>query len=708
MNMVKTYTLEGLGCANCAAKIENSVKALEGVSSASLNFVTTTLQVEVGESLTGSITQLVEGIVYRHEPDVNVMEYGGQERGHGEAHGHTHEEGGRSEIVKLIIGVIVFGIGIILSRFSNVNQYISLTIFVVSYLILGGEIVLRALKNIMRGQIFDENFLMSVATIGAFIIGNYPEAVAVMLFYQIGEYFQGMAVRRSKKSITDLMDIRPDFANLKKNGEIIKVDPYTVNIGDIIVVKPGEKIPLDGVVVEGESMLDTMALTGESVPRKVAVSDTALSGCINQNGVLTIEVTKAFGESTVAKIIDLVENAGSKKAPTENFITTFSRYYTPVVVGLAALISIVPPLFMGGAWADWVNRGLIFLVISCPCALVISIPLSFFGGIGGASKKGILVKGSNYLEALNSLDIVVFDKTGTLTKGVFKVTGVEPANGFTEGGLLKLAANAEAFSNHPIALSIMKAYGREIDKSGLSEYNEISGHGVSVTSDGKAILAGNHKLMNLMDISYTEYQGGGTKVYIAVDNVFAGRIIISDEIKPDSRNAIAALKAKGVRKTVMLTGDSPQIAEAIAGELKLDEVYGGLLPDQKVEKVETLNGQKRSKGKLAFVGDGINDAPVLARADVGIAMGALGSDAAIEAADVVLMTDEPSKLADAIDVARFTKRIVWQNIIFALGVKGIFLLLGAFGIATMWEAVFADVGVALLAVFNAMRVMRMK
>ncbi len=433
-----------------------------------------------------------------------------------------------------------------------------------------------------------------------------------------------------------------------------------------------------------------------------------LSGCINQNGVLTIKVTKSFGQSTVAKIIDLVENASSSKAPTENFMTTFSRYYTPVVVALAVLIAVIPPLFLNGLWAEWINRGLIFLVISCPCALVVSIPLGFFGGIGGASKRGVLVKGSNYLEALGNLDVVVFDKTGTLTKGVFKVTKLLPANGFTNEQLLEAAANAEVFSNHPIALSIMTEYGRTVDKEKLSDYNEISGHGISVSAGGKVILAGNHRLMNLKGVSFDESEDIGTKVYVAVDNVYAGCVVISDEVKEDSQNAIAALKERGVQKTAMLTGDNPQIAEAIAKELKLDEFYGGLLPENKVEKVEMLDGQKRKKSKLAFVGDGINDAPVLARADVGIAMGGLGSDAAIEAADVVLMTDEPSKLADAIDIARFTKRIVWQNIILALGVKGIFLILGAMGVASMWEAVFADVGVTLLAVLNAMRVIRKK
>jgi len=614
----------------------------------------------------------------------------------------------KREKIKLITGAAVFVAGLIIDNIFELHPYIIWAVFIAAYLLLGGGVVLMALKNLIRGQIFDENFLMSVATIGAFIIGEYPEAVGVMLFYQVGEMFQEAAVRKSKKSIASLMDIRPDFANVIKDGELLKVAPDSVSIGSLIVVKPGEKIPLDGEVTEGEALLDTAALTGESVPRKAKTGDAVLSGCINQNGVLTIKVTKTFGQSTVAKIIDLVENASNKKAPTENFITSFSRYYTPVVVGLAALIAVIPPLLNFGLWADWVNRGLIFLVISCPCALVISIPLGFFGGIGGASRKGVLVKGGNYLEALNSLDIVVFDKTGTLTKGVFKVTKIKSANGQTNEQVLEYAAKAESFSNHPIALSVIKAYGREIEKTGLSDYSEIAGHGISVKAEGKMILAGNSKLMSANGVSFEEAQDIGTKVYVAVDNIFAGCIVISDEIKDDSKSAVAALKKQGVRKTVMLTGDDPRIAQAIAAELGLDECYGGLLPDEKVEKMETLLKQKRAKGKLAFVGDGINDAPVLARADIGIAMGGLGSDAAIEAADVVLMTDEPSKLIDAVAVARFTKRVVRQNIVFALAIKGVFLALGAFGVASMWEAVFADVGVALLAILNSTRVIRAK
>lgn len=703
--MRREYLLQGLECANCAAKIERSVQSLDGVAAATVNFMTGTLRVEVAAGRQEDITKAIEVVVHKHEPEVVVLnkEKRGPAGGTGPA-----GEGGKAKIVQMAAGAVIFAAGLSLGRFANINGAVQLAVFVAAYLVLGGEVLLRALRNIGRGQVFDENFLMSVATVGAFLIGEYPEAVGVMLFYQVGEYFQDLAVRRSKKSISGLMDIRPDFANLKKNGEIVRVAPGTVGVGDVIIVKPGEKIPLDGVVTDGESMLDTRALTGEPVPRRAAVSDTVLSGCVNQNGVLTIEVTKTFGESTVAKIIDLVENAGNRKAPTENFITAFSRYYTPVVVGLAALIALIPPLITGGGWVDWVNRGLIFLVISCPCALVISIPLSFFGGIGAASRKGILVKGGNYLEALNNLDIVVFDKTGTLTKGVFEVTGIRPAGGFTADELLESAAKAEAFSNHPIAMSIRRAYAGDVDQNGLSDYNEISGRGVGVQADGRAILAGSHKLMELMDIPFSESPESGTKVYVAVDGVFAGCIVISDEIKPDSPGAISALRARGVRKTVMLTGDNPRVAEEIAAELKLDEAYGGLLPGQKVEKVEQLDGQKRRRGKLVFVGDGINDAPVLARADIGVAMGGLGSDAAIEAADVVLMTDEPSKLAEAMDVAKATKRVVWQNIAFALGIKGIFLLLGALGAATMWEAVFADVGVALLAILNAARIMKRK
>jgi len=617
---------------------------------------------------------------------------------HGCGCGHDHHHDGtqsKAEAVQIIMGMIIYGGGFILSQF-----------FFLSYIILGAKVLLRAFKNIIRGQVFDENFLMAIATLGALVINKPAEAAAVMLFYRVGEYFQSLALSNSKKSIAKLMDIRPDYANMEIHGELTKVDPNKVAIGDIIIVKPGEKIPLDGIVEEGYASLDTKALTGESLPREIGPGDEVLSGCINQNGLLKVEVTKTFGESTVAKIIDLVENAGSKKAPIEQFITKFARHYTPVVVALAMLIAFIPPLFFGGIWAEWIHRGLVFLVISCPCALVISIPLGFFGGIGGASKKGILVKGGNYLDALNNLEIVVFDKTGTLTKGVFSVKDIQAANGFTKDDLLEIAAFAEAFSNHPIGQSILKAYNREIPKYDLSDYEEIGGHGISVRHKGLEILAGNHKLMELKGISYIESSETGTKVYIAKGGVFAGCITIADELKEGSKKAISALKSKGIKRAVMLSGDNAQIVSSIAGELALDEAYGELLPHQKVELVEKLFDEKSSKGKLAFVGDGINDAPVLARADIGIAMGALGSDAAIEAADIVLMTDQPEKLAEAVDIAAFTKRIVWQNIVISLGVKGVFLVLGAFGVASMWEAVFADVGVALIAILNASRVIR--
>ena len=575
-----------------------------------------------------------------------------------------------------------------------------------AYVILGWDVVWQAVKNITRGQVFDEHFLMSVSTIGAFAIGEYPEAVAVMLFYQVGEFFQSLAVKRSRKSISDLMDIRPDSATVKRNGVLQVVSPESVAVGEIIVVKPGEKIPLDGIVVDGESMLDTKALTGESVPRSIRKGDEALSGCINQSGLLTLKVTKSFGESTVSKITDLVENASARKAPTENFITTFARYYTPVVVGMAAVLAIIPPLVLGGGWSEWLRRGFVFLIVSCPCALVISIPLTFFGGIGAASKRGVLVKGSNYLEALNKVSVVVFDKTGTLTKGVFEVANIIPAAGYQKEQVLEYAAQAESYSNHPIAKSILATYGKPIDQKQFSGFEEISGHGISVMVQGKKVLAGNSKLMESEKIAYAACDAAGTKFYVAADGSYVGCILIADEVKPDSKCAIAELKKIGVEKTVMLTGDDERIGKSVADELGLDAYYAQLLPDQKVEKLEMLDKQKRQGSKLAFVGDGINDAPVLARADVGIAMGGLGSDAAIEAADVVLMTDEPSKLVEAIDVAKATKRIVMQNIVIALGIKSVFLVLGALGMAGMWEAVFGDVGVTIIAVLNAMRILK--
>ncbi|HZK57139.1 MAG TPA: heavy metal translocating P-type ATPase, partial [Clostridia bacterium] len=579
--------------------------------------------------------------------------------------------------------------------------------YLASYLIIRGEVLQRAGKNILRGRIFDENFLMVIATIGAFAIGEFPEGVAVMLFYQIGESLQDMAVSRSRKSIAQLMDIRPDYANLKIGENEKRVSPIDVSVGDHIIAKPGEKIPLDGIVLEGNSMINTSALTGESVPRGVETGDTVLGGFINMDGLLTIEVTKRFEESTVSKILKLVEDSGSKKALTENFITKFARYYTPVVVFVAIALAAIPPLIIRDAvFSDWAYRALIFLVISCPCALVISIPLGFFGGIGGASRHGILVKGGNYLEALNNVHIVVFDKTGTLTKGVFKVTEINACIDISKDELLEYAAYAESYSNHPIATSILAAYGKEINKKNIENYEEISGHGVKTEVKGKKILAGNKKLMDREGIVYKPVKTIGTAIYIAVEGIFTGSIIISDELREDSKDTISMLKAIGINKTVMLTGDNEGIGKKVASELGIDEVYSELLPDEKVKKIELLNKQKLSKGKLVFVGDGINDAPVLAGADIGVAMGGLGSDAAIEAADVVLMTDEPMKLISAIKIAGRTNRIVWQNILFAIAVKIIILVSGAGGIATMWEAVFADVGVALIAVLNSMRVMK--
>jgi len=606
---------------------------------------------------------------------------------------------------RIIIGAAVLATAILLSL--N-NEWLQIALFIISYIIVGGDVVKRAVKNIFKGQVFDENFLMSIATIGAFFIGEYPEGVAVMLFYQVGELFQSYAVGKSRKSIASLMDIRPDYANVKKGDELVKVDPDEVQIGDIIVIKAGEKIPLDGKVIEGSSMIDTSALTGESVPREVEVGSDILSGCININGVITAEVTKEFGESTVSKILDLVENASSKKSNSEQFITKFARYYTPVVVIIAVFLAIIPPLVIDGAtFSDWIYRALAFLVVSCPCALVISIPLSFFGGIGGASKKGVLVKGSNYLEALAETEIVVFDKTGTLTKGVFNVQEIHP-EGVSKEELLELTAHAESYSNHPISLSLKRAYSKEIDNRRISDVEEISGHGVIATVDGKKVMAGNIKLMKMMDIPYFKGELIGTIVHVAVNNKYIGYIVIADEVKEDSAQAIKELKAANIKQTVMLTGDNKSIGSKVAKELGLDKVYAELLPADKVEKLEELFSQKSKKGKLAFVGDGINDAPVLARADIGIAMGGLGSDAAIEAADVVIMTDEPSKIATTMKISKKTLKIAHQNIVFAIGIKIIVLILSAFGITTMWAAIFADVGVTIIAVLNAFRALNVK
>lgn len=609
-------------------------------------------------------------------------------------------------LIRILTGTVLF----ILATMLPLQGWWRLVAFLVPYLIIGGDILLRAGRNILHGQVFDENFLMSLATVGAFFVGDYPEGVFVMLFYQVGELFQSYAVDRSRRSISDLMDIRPDYANIRKGGELVQVDPEDVAVGDVIVIRAGERIPLDGQVVSGDSLVDTSALTGESVPRRMEPGREIISGCINQTGVLEVRVTKEFGESTVAKILDLVENASSKKSKSENFITKFARYYTPAVVIAAVLLAVLPPLLMPGAlWSEWIHRALIFLVISCPCALVISIPLSFFGGIGGASKQGILIKGGNYLETLAQSEIVVFDKTGTLTKGVFKVTSILPASKAMDSAtLLRLTALAESYSNHPISLSLKEAYGKELDNSAVTDAEEISGHGVKAIVEGRTVYAGNGKLMDRVGVSWQPAQTAGTVVYVAVDGEYAGHLIISDEIKEDAPAAIADLKRQGVAKTVMLTGDAKAVGEAVAKELGLDQVYTELLPADKVDRMEALLAEKSPKGTLAFVGDGMNDAPVLSRADIGIAMGGLGSDAAIEAADVVLMDDKPSKIAAAIRISRKTLRIVKQNIWFALGVKALVLVMGAVGMANMWEAVFADVGVSVLAILNASRALRTK
>ncbi|MFQ8785092.1 MAG: heavy metal translocating P-type ATPase [Clostridia bacterium] len=608
--------------------------------------------------------------------------------------------------IKIIISAILFVLALVIP-FSN--EWINNGLFIISYLVVGCEILKKAVRNIFRGKVFDENFLMAVATIGAFAIGEFPEAVAVMLFYQVGELFQSYAVDKSRKSIASLMDIRPDYANIEKDGKIEKVDPDEVKIGDIIIVKTGEKIPLDGVVVEGRSSLDTMALTGESVPRVVKTEDEVLSGCINKDGLLKIRVTKEFGESTVSKILDLVENASSKKSKSENFITKFAKYYTPTVVIIAVLLAFIPPIILKdfNTFSVWLYRALSFLVVSCPCALVISIPLSFFGGIGGASKMGILIKGSNYLEALANTETVVFDKTGTLTEGIFEVQDIY-AEGIEKDELLRIVAHAENYSNHPIAKSVKKAYNKEIDEKIIKNPQELSGKGIWAKIDEKDILVGNEKLMLEEKIDFKKCDEVGTILYVAIDKKYVGYVLIADKIKQDSPKTIRELKAMNIKETVMLTGDKKEVGEYVAKKLNMDKVYTELLPDGKVEKVEELLKQKSEKGKLVFVGDGINDAPVLTISDIGVAMGGLGSDAAIEAADIVIMTDETSKISKAINLSKKTMRIVRENIIFAIFVKIAVLVLTAFGASTMWEAVFADVGVSVIAIINALRMLNIK
>ena len=727
-----TLFIEGLDCPNCAAKIERKLNTLQKIKAATVDFLGKRVIVESEDFSQDELAKFIQTEVDKIEDGVKISTKRLHSHGHTHhhshshsrvhSHSHTHGEGDTDKIKKkLLIGGIIFVLGIFIPKTLFIPKF---AVFLVSYFIIGGDVLVSAVKNILRGQVFDENFLMAIATIGAFAIGEYPEGVAVMLFYQLGELFQGIAVNNSRKSIIALMDIRPDYANLKTDSEIKKVNPDEIKVADIIVVKPGEKVPLDGKIITGNSTFDTSALTGESLPREAKTGDIVLSGFINKTGLVEIEVTKVFSESTVSKILDLVENASSKKSKTENFITKFAKYYTPAVVITALIMAIFPPLLISGAtFIDWIYRALIFLVVSCPCALIISIPLGFFGGIGGASKHGILVKGANYLEALNDVESIVMDKTGTLTKGVFKVTEINVENNvkindfennktdLTQPLLLKYAAHIEKFSNHPIAQSIVSEYENSIaktDESIVKDFKEISGFGIKANINNHQILAGNSKLMNSENIRFDKKENLGTVVYIAFNRQYIGNILISDEIKEDSPKAIRGMKANGIKEIVMLTGDNNAIGKNIAEKLEIDKVFAELLPNEKVEKLEEIYKTKSEKGKVVFVGDGINDAPVLARADIGIAMGGVGSDAAIEAADVVIMNDEPSKIVTAMKIAKKTKSIVWQNITLAFTVKIIVLILGLFGDATMWEAVFADVGVALLAVLNATRVLKYK
>ncbi|MFZ1247435.1 MAG: heavy metal translocating P-type ATPase [Leptotrichiaceae bacterium] len=701
-----TLSVKGIDCVNCATKIENRIRSLDGVKDVSIDFINEKMELNTDKK-EDEIVKLVQNATNLVEDNVKVSSMNAQH--HNEDHHHNIDN---VENIKklLIIGGLIYLFAIILP----VNKYIKIILFVISYFIVGKDVLVSAYKNIRAGEFFDENFLMGIATIGAFLVGEYTEAVAVMLFYQVGELFQEMAVNKSRKSISDLMNIKPDFANLKVENEIKKVLPEEVNVNDLILVKPGEKVPLDGIIIEGTSTGDTAALTGESLPREFGVGDEILSGTVNNNGLLTIKVTKVFSDSTVSKILDLVQNASSKKSKTEKFITKFARYYTPIIVGVALLVATVPPFVLGnGTFYEWFYRALIFLVVSCPCALVISIPLGFFGGIGAASKNGILIKGGNYLEALDKVDTVIMDKTGTITKGTFKVVEINVKNDkISKEKLLEYVADVESFSNHPIAKSVVEEYeknGQKVIKESIKKYDEISGYGISAELDDTNILVGNNKLMELEKIEYDFIESIGTTIYVAIDREYAGNIVIADQIKEDSVNAVKALKNQGISNIVMLTGDNRNIANDIAKKVGINEVYSELLPNEKVDKVEEIFAKKENKdGKVLFVGDGINDAPVLARADIGVAMGGVGSDAAIEAADVVIMTDELSKISDTIKIAKKTKKIVWQNIIFALSVKAIVLLLGILGLSTMWEAVFADVGVALIAVLNSTRELNMK
>ena len=704
--MKKTYSLDQLDCAACAAKMEEAASQVPGVEELRINFLTKTMSLTASEDHFEQVAQNVMAACQRVEPECRVCEVKqdtAAHHDHGHAHGHDHEEGEEHHSLALIgVGAVLFVTGLLLPE--GLWRWVAL---IAAYVVAGGEVLLRAAKNILRGQVFDENFLMAVASLGAMLMGEATEAVAVMLFYQIGEWFQDRAVDKSRASIAQLMDIRPDHANhVLADGSVEVVPPQSLKAGDILLVKPGERIPLDGIILEGTSTLNTSALTGESIPRDVAEGDTVLSGCVNQTGVLRLRATGAYESSTVARILRLVEDSGERKASTERFITRFARWYTPAVCLAALLLALVPPLFVG-EWTEWIKRALTFLVISCPCALVISVPLTFFGGVGGASRRGVLIKGANYLEQLAKTDIAVFDKTGTLTRGTFEVTAIHP-NQITEEELLELAALAESYSDHPISASLRAAWNRALDKNRVTDVQEIAGRGIHALVDGRSVYAGNERLMANVHVESRPCHRQGTIVHVALDGVYMGHIVIADRVKEGSAEAIAELKALGVARTVMLTGDQSAVAQSVAKELGVDEVHAELLPGDKVEQVERLMKQKPEGAMLAFVGDGINDAPVLRRADLGIAMGGVGSDAAIEAADIVLMDDDPRKLPCAIRIARRTLRIANQNIIFALSVKAIILVMGAMGLANMWLAVFADVGVSFLAILNAMRAMRAK
>lgn len=694
--MPKKLKLEGLDCASCAYEIEEALKK-EGFEFALVNFATKEAVIE------GDIEK-AKRIIKKVEPDVKVID--AEEHEHGHEHHHDGDEDPKKALYFITPSLMLFVIGIVLRYYYDMDNAFVLGIFTMSYLLVGWKVLRNAVINSIRGNVFDENFLIAIATLGAFAIREYPEAVGVMLFYVVGEFFQDLAVNRSRRSIKSLLALKAEYANLLVGDKVVQIKPEKLKVGDIILIKPGERVPVDGIIIQGTSNVDTSALTGESVPKTVREGDEILSGMLNLSGLLKVKVTKELRESTITRILELVENASARKAKTERFITKFARRYTPSVVALATLVAVIPPLAFGEPFSKWVYRALVLLVISCPCALVLSIPLGYFGGIGRAAKEGILVKGSNFLDALSRATVVAFDKTGTLTKGVFKVTKIETRNGFSEDEILRFAALAEAHSNHPIAKAIKEAYGREIDETQIKEHEEIAGHGVRARIDDTEVMVGNDRLLHKFNIEHDTCHVKGTVAHIVVNGKYAGYIIISDEIKEDSPIAVKEPKRLGVKKVIMLTGDNRDVADEIAKQLGIDEFYAELLPEDKVKVIEELERKKKGDEKIVFVGDGINDAPVLARADVGVAMGALGSDAAIETADVVVMDDKPSKLPRGVKIARRTQRIVWQNIILALGVKLAFISLGIIGEATMWEAVFADVGVALIAVFNAMRILR--